>query len=247
MTISKLTTVTTVLLGLAVVGCSDDGNNDVPGGTVTFELEVIEFVPDVADVAIEGVEICVIDTTNCEMTNANGLATLTLPANSEVTLRIDKSGYAPTVSPQTTKDLDVTGIRTAVLSDATSALMAGVLGTAYPLGDTGVIAISALTDPATADDNGIAGVTFALAQEPTYYLDENGFPSFDLSATTSPDGVGGYIELPPGVHEITVGGTASNCNLLSAWPGTTEDSIRLPVAAGAFTQAFIVCDAVATP
>jgi hypothetical protein len=61
-------------------------------------------------------------------------------------------------------------------------------------------------------------------------------------ATTAPDGAGGYVELSPGEYEITLGGTASNCVVVSGWPGSDDDSIRLPVRAGFFMQAFVACD-----
>jgi hypothetical protein len=46
----------------------------------------------------------------------------------------------------------------------------------------------------------------------------------------------------PGEYEITLGGTASNCVVVSGWPGSDDDSIRLPVRAGFFMQAFVACD-----
>ena len=80
-----------------------------------------------------------------------------------------------------------------------------------------------------------------------HYLDENGFPSFEIDATTEPDGAGGYVELNQGVYEVTLGGTASNRVVVSAWPGSNDDTIRIPVEEGFFTQAFITCDEVGAP
>jgi len=212
---------------------------------VTIDFTVIAFEPGEDNVNVPGVEVCVADTTNCATTDAEGLVVLTLPANTETALTVIGEGYTPTLAPQTTTDADLTNIVTAVLTDALASLLAGVLGTPYPLGDLGLVAISALVAPATDDDNGIAGVTYTLDQEPTpYYLDENGFPTFDLMATTAPDGAGGYVELSPGEYEITLGGTASNCVVVSGWPGSDDSSIRLPVRAGFFTQAFVTCDPV---
>lgn len=247
MTELRRSTILTIIAALAVTGCGESSDQSAPAATVGFELEVIAFEPGEDDLTVSGAEVCVADTSNCGTTDANGLVELTLPANSEVTLTVTADGYSPVLSPQLTPDVDSTEIRTALLTESVTMLLAGVLGTPYPFEDVGAIAISALTAPITASDNGIPGVTCVLGNEATYYLDENGFPSFDLTATTRPDGVCGYVEMAPGEYEISLGGTASNCAPISAWPGSGPDSIRLPVRAGFFTQAFVACDAVGEP
>jgi hypothetical protein len=247
MTDSRRSAILTIIAAIAVTGCGESSNENAPAGTVGFELEVIAFEPGEDDVTVSGAEVCVADTSNCGTTDADGLVELTLPANSEVTLTVTADGYSPVVSPQLTTDVDSAEIRTALLTESVASLLAGVLGTPYPFEGVGAIAISVLTPPITANDNGIPGVTCVLDNEATYYLDENGFPSFDLTATARPDGVCGYVEMAPGEYEVSLGGTASNCVPVSAWPGSGADSIRVPVRAGSFTQAFVVCDAVEEP
>lgn len=247
MTNSQRAAILTMIATMAVAGCGESSNDSPPAATVSFELEVIAFEPGEDDVTVSGAEVCVEDTSNCGTTDADGQVVLTLPANSEVTLTAIAEGYSSVLSPQITTDVDATEIRTALLTESVTELLAGVLGTQYPFEGVGAIALSVLTAPTTANDNGIPGVTCDLATEATYYLDENGFPSFDLAATTRPDGVCGYVELAPGEYEVTLGGTASNCTPISAWPGSSADSIRLPVRAGFFTQAFVVCDEVEEP
>jgi hypothetical protein len=236
--------ISSVLLGALVFGCGSSTDGEEP--TVEFRMDVIGFTPGMGDVPLEGVEVCVLDSDNCDTSDSDGFVTLTLPANSEVTLSVLKEGYTPTLSPQLTGDQDVDELRTALLDEQTSSLLAGVLGTEYPLVG-GVVAISALFEPLRQDDNGIAGITFTSAGSAPYYLNESGFPTYDIEATTEPDGAGGFVELDSGVYEVVVGGAASNCEVASAWPGSTDDSIRLPVADGFFTQAFIACDAVEAP
>lgn len=70
-------------------------------------------------------------------------------------------------------------------------------------------------------------------------------PLTGLSETTAPSGGGGFTELPPGTDEIELGGTAANCALRTAWAGTGADRVKVPVEAGFFTDAYVVCDAVA--
>lgn len=135
---------------------------------------------------------------------------------------------------------------TAILSDTLASTLAALLNTPYPPEGTGLLAISALVAPITDDNNGITGVTFTPGQTATsYYLDENEFPSLDLTETAAPSGAGGYVELAPGTLEVTLGGTASNCIIVSGWAGSDASSMRVPIQAGFFTQAFVTCDAVA--
>ena len=44
---------------------------------------------------LEGVELCETDTTNCAMTDADGLASLMLPTDQEVSYTLSKEGYVP--------------------------------------------------------------------------------------------------------------------------------------------------------
>lgn len=244
MTHSHSTVLLLLVAGAVVASCG----SSTSAGTVTLELTVIAFDPDGPDVRVVGAEVCVVGDGECQTTDADGLAVLALPANAEVALTIEATGYTPALSPQTTKDVDLSGIQTALLTEETSALLAGALGTPYPLGDSGLMAISALNET-PADDNGVAGVTYTLAGATPYYLDENSFPTYELTETTRPDGAGGFVELAakPDGYDVTVGGTASNCTIGSAWPGSSPDLVRVPTLAGFFTQASIVCDPAPTP
>jgi len=231
------------IFALVAVGCSSDDGMEQ---TVQFRMDVVGFAPGVGDVPLEGAEVCVRDTDNCETSDSTGFVTLTLPANSEIALTVSKEGYTPTLSPQLTANEDVDEYRTALIDEETSSLLAGVLGTAYPL-TGGVVAISALTEPLREEDNGIPGITYSTEGYTPYYLNEMSFPTFDLEATTAPDGVGGFVEMEAGVYEVTVGGDALNCDVASAWPGRSDDTIRVPAEVGFFTQAFIACDEPAAP
>ncbi|MGB8332367.1 MAG: hypothetical protein WCE62_19745 [Polyangiales bacterium] len=233
-----------VLATVVVLGCGNSESDK----TVTLDLTVVEFDPGSdEDTPFEGAEVCVADTSNCATSDADGIVQLEIPANAELELLVTAEGYTPTLTPQTTSDQDITTQLTPLLSDQTATLLAGVLNTPYPLGDNGLAAISVLTAPVTASNNGIAGVT--LTPDPgatVFYLDENEFPTRDLSATTAPSGAGGLIEVAPGTWELDLGGTASNCVIVAGWPGSTDSSVRLPVRAGFVTQGFVTCDPVAS-
>ena len=235
-----------LLFVLAVAGCSDsDGDSQEPD-TVQLDLEVIEFEPGTSvDPPLEGAEVCVADTGNCAISDTEGMVTLEIPADSEIELLVTADGYAPTITPQTTTDQDITTQVTPLLTDAVATVLSGALGAPYPPDGTGVVAVSVLTAPIDDQDNGIAGVTLTTSgSETLFYLDENEIPRSDLSATTEPSGAGGLIDVPPGTVELTLGGTATNCVIVAGWPGGDAMSVRLPVRDGYFTQGFVTCDPV---
>jgi hypothetical protein len=235
-----------VLLVFALAGCGDDDGGSEPGQTVQLDLQVIEFEPGASvDPPLEGAEVCEADTSNCDTSDSEGMVTLDVPANSELELLVNADGYGPTLTPLTTSEDDVDGQVTPLLTEDVLTVLAGALGTPYPLTDDGLIAVSALVAPVSGQDNGIGGVTFTPDSSGTlYYLDENEIPRTDISATTEPSGAGGLVEVAPGTLELTLGGTASNCTIASGWPGSDSTSIRLPVRAGYITQGFVTCDPV---
>lgn len=228
-----------VLVG--AVGCSDSGSGGT-SKTVTVELRVVTFSPGETDVPLEGAAVCVLESTNCQTSDSDGMVSFEMPANSETGFNVVSEGYTPTLAPLTTGEEDLSR-QTAVLADAVVEAMAAILDTPYPLEGDGVVAVSILTAPVVAPENGIAGATLTSGEAyDTFYLDENEFPSYELTATTAPSGVGGVVELPPGTHAMELGGEISNCVIDSGWAGSTPSSLRLPVEAGFFTQAFVSCD-----
>ncbi|MGB5811149.1 MAG: hypothetical protein WBG86_11500 [Polyangiales bacterium] len=232
--------------GSMVMGCGDDA---VPA-TVTLELQVMSFEPGEDQKAVPGAEVCVLGTDDCDVGDDDGRVSLQLPANEESAVMITAEGFNPTLSPQVTEDVDLTGRQAVVLSESVAQALSTILGIDYPLTDFGVIAITTLVPPLDDPNNGIPGITYTLVDGAgqRYYLNENGIPQTELAATTAPLGTGGFIEVTSSVYEISLGGTASNCTPVAAWAGDSASSIRLPVEAGFFTDAYLACDPInATP
>lgn|GEM_PF-1556905 len=229
---------------VGVVGC--DGSSSSSDEMVTLELRVVSYAPGMENVPVSGAEACVLGTQDCVTTGVDGVAMLQIPANSESAVTLTADGFNPTLSTQVAEGEDLTLRETSMLSEAVAGTLALLLGIEYPLQGTGVIALTAVTDP-NAADSGVPGVTYTLVdgQGQSYYLDENGIPLTALSATSAPSGAGGFVELSPGTYEIELGGTASNCDLLAAWAGSSPEQVKVPVEAGFFTDAYILCDPVA--
>jgi hypothetical protein len=90
-----------------VAGCdsaadTDTGSESDP--TVTLELTVghFAFVDGIA-----GLDVCVMETDNCAMTDDIGLALLTVPADSDIGVTIEGEGYTPTLLPYSTTSDDL--------------------------------------------------------------------------------------------------------------------------------------------
>ena len=229
-------------------GTAGGGGNDGDGGGASVQLDVavITFEPGLGmNVPFEGAEVCVGETDTCATSDAEGNLELTVPADSEIELLASAEDYTPVLTPVTTGDENQSGVLVPLISEATVELLSGVLGTPYPPGENGIVALSVLVAPVEDANNGIAGVTVTPDREAeVYYLDENELPSYELTETTYPSGVGGMVEVAPGTWELTLGGTASNCIISAAWPGSSALAFRLPVRAGYFTQGFVTCDPV---
>jgi hypothetical protein len=236
------------------VGCGDDGNGNGGsggtagmggtggvGGTDTVTLtvtttEVQGLVP--IGPALEGVMLCQTDTTNCATTDADGMASIVLPADQEVSYTLEKEGYAPyLVADATDETLFQTG-PWAMYSDQRIADLFEALGIDSPMG--GQVILRAVSGSII---DGIAGVTFDLVDETAtpFYNEQDWTPTFDLTATTS-IGQGGFVEQATGEYQVEYAGTATNCSVQIGWTGDAANRVKLPVRAGYLSFGTMVCD-----
>jgi hypothetical protein len=120
------------------------------------------------------------------------------------------------------------------------------VGSPYPMEGTGtviVIPLDGAFSNLSIGCKGVAGRTFELrgATGKGYYHDERGYWDASLSATSC-WGWGGFTEVPPGEVQIEIKGNAENCQVLHGWPGTHENSVRMPVRVGHLTEVWVDCD-----
>lgn len=231
---------TALAAAVSLVGCTDDDS-----GTVTLNLTVNSFEPGVAAAPVPDAEVCVLDTEDCTTTDADGLAVVAFPRNTLTGVTITAEGFNTTVVAQTTNADFVSDQTTTLLSDGVGAILALGLDIEYPLVGTGVVTVNTTFSPPGGAGGGIPGAAFELTDGTGtgYYVTEDGFPTYDLMATSS-FGAGGFVEVAPGVVEIDIGGSPGGCGEAQAWPGTTATSIRLPVQDGAITFGFVFCETV---
>jgi hypothetical protein len=229
---------------LRVVGCGETagtgGGGD--GETATLQLLAMEFDPEGNQVPLAGVHVCETDTANCDVTDGTRPAVLQLPADRETSYTQVKEGYGAE-------------LRADVISATTGSIVVPVMQpdsfikdnydrveSPYPMEGTGSIYVQ--VGERNSATGAIRGATLELVGEngkAFYVLDDRKSWSTDLTATTSA-GNGGFVEVRPGEYQIQIGGTPENCSLVRAWPGDSDNSIRLPVREGFETTARVACD-----
>ena len=110
--------------------------------------------------ALEGVRLCEADTTNCATTGSDGMASIELSADEEVSYTLEKEGYAPYLVADVTDDALFQNGPWAMYSDALIEELLGELGVASPMG--GQLILRAVSGSVI---EGIAGITFELVDE----------------------------------------------------------------------------------
>ncbi len=220
---------TIVALASHVSGCEDVDANRAPLG-----VKVTTWPG--ASVPMEGVEVCETDTDNCVLTDFQGLASLYLPVEEEISFTLVRDAYQselqPFIVPPTEVRLGLTLGTDQRIQDQFEIAMSP-----YPPQGTGMMVIVTVPrcEGATVEVFGAAGTGRVL------YIGDNSLWDLDLGATSAA-GVASVIELPPGEYRVELGGSVSHCFVLTGWPSTFENSVRLPVKAGFFTEVRMACD-----
>jgi hypothetical protein len=195
---------------------------------------------------LEGVKICATDTDDCVWTNDEGRAVVQIPIDQEFSLTWDKDGYQPLLLPH----FQPQGLQLfPEIGMGREERFAGLPQLAlspYPMEGTGSLLVFPLDSRFSLISSGCAGVagrTFELsnAQGKAFYYDEEGNWDANLAATSC-WGWGGFTEVPPGEVQIEIGCNAKNCEAFYGWPGTVDNSVRMPVRAGYVTHVRVDCD-----
>jgi hypothetical protein len=166
------------------------------------------------------------------MTDADGNAAIELPVNREVSYTMEKEGFVKHLRADVLAGDEYRPLT--MSTDAQIAAQYERVMSPYPMEGTGTILAQSFRDVLGVLP--IAGPTFELvgAAGKAYYADEEGNWSLDLTATTSA-GVGGFVEVSPGEHELRISGTVGNCQVLRGWPSDSENTMRFPVREGYLT------------
>jgi hypothetical protein len=233
-----------------LVGCGDESGTGGTGGVSTVPKIVViyEYSPWLGLVGkLEGVKICATDTDDCVWTNDAGRATVQIPIDQEFSFTFEKEGYGKELQcgfqPQ---DVHLFPFL-AMQEEGAFFVIHEQVGSPYPMEGTGtllVIPLDGFLSITATGCVGVAGRTFELsnAEGKRFYIDEDGNWDANLTATSC-WGWGGFTEVPPGEVQIEIGGNAKNCQVSDyGWPGTVQNSVRIPVRAGFLTEAWVDCD-----
>lgn len=216
------------LLVLPNGGCGGSGESTEP-----VNVRVTEYV-SLADLErpMPGAEVCETDTDNCVMTDEEGLASIALPSDVEVSYTITKEGFASYLL----SDVNTGQLKhwTWMFPEEEVTRQAALVGTTFPGTGDGLIVIRAFTDP---------GVMFDLVGEPNepFYLVDGDTPSREIDATTE-DRRGGFTDVAPGEYQIDVIGAPGPCKPFVVWPGDQDDRYKVPVKADHISWVSVSCD-----
>jgi len=228
-----------MLLALPNAGCGDSSAPTAP-----VSVRVTEYI-DVSNLEtpMPGAEVCETDTANCTMTDAEGMATLNLPDESEVSYTITKEGFGSyLVSDVNDGNLEPWFW---MYDDEELARLAELMGTTYPWTDDGIIVMREFSREGFE-----YSVMFDLVDQPNdafYFLDGD-TPSTDLDSTTD-DGRGGFTDVAPGEYEVELIGADFPvvCAAFTAWPSVVRNRVRVPIKAGYISYASMSCERGAAP
>jgi len=240
--------------GAFLVGCGGqsemEGTGGVGGGGTEKRLFVVqEYSPDYGYVRrIENVKICAMDTDDCVLTNHEGRAVVEIPIDREFGFTWEKEGYGPILVADFEPEELYLVQNIALTREERVAHVHELVRSPYPMEGTGSIVVIPLDSQLVTTQTpcrGVTGRTFELADAvgKPYFYDEQGNWSASLKATSC-WGWGGFTEVPPGEVQVEIVGAAGeHCVPLYGWPGEVENSVRMPVRAGFWTQVYIDCEA----
>jgi hypothetical protein len=250
------------LLALAMLGCSDLGNDAGAGGaagdgsvgtggasgaggdpeiTATLLINTFEVPAEGEFRPLEGVRICQLDTDNCVTSSEAGRAALDLPANQEVAYTAEKEGFGSFLTAFVFDD-NFRGVTSEPMhTDEQLAVIAAELEVQYPW-TSGILGANTLPQ--------LPGATFELlnATGKSFYGDMRGY-SLEPDSTSgvtvwpAPLGSGGFAELAEDEYQVEFGGAAAGCSVISfGWPGDAPNRVRIPVRVGYIAYGSLRCD-----
>jgi hypothetical protein len=227
-----------------VMEASLDAAADAPpfdsGLTVLFSGLIVASGPSAF--ALTGAQVCVAQTTNCSTTDSQGAFALHIPANAQVAITIQRSGYTNVLVPIITNTLDQTGWEIGTLAAATTTANYQTAGATYPDPSKSFLAAFAST---ANGQSGHANVTFQYAPAPTLgptYTDATGAAS--ANATSTSTWGEGIATFPSSVSQVVVTfqpSTLSCASNFGGWPAMGANAVLVPLLPGFETHVGQAC------
>ena len=194
---------------------------------------------------LEDVRICVLDNEAipCELTDAEGKASVEVPANTALYAEITKEDYAGALIGAVTgnEDLELTAPMLQLLLANTVAGSVGVTLDAT-LGNIALVAIGH-PEPGTTSYPQIEGASFELLPETgsgPHYLGASNLPDPDLTATGTAGGAV-IFNIAPGDYELVAKHPTLPCEAFLAHPSSKADTYDVLVVANFLTVVTVIC------
>jgi len=185
---------------------------------------------------IEHLEVCILDTDNCDHTDADGFATLSVPANADIAVTIVGGGYASTIMPlrTTSEELVIENYLAPFV-----VLELGAAGAGLEQDDAkGFVAVS-MVDASFVPVEGYA-VTPSGGEGP-YYLDALG-SGIDLGLDhTSAAGRFFVMNVDAGSLSLTVDGPGTCWPRAHYWQRGPNEA-AMPIMPGFVSGVMMECD-----
>lgn len=218
-----------VVLVFPIVGCVEVTDGSPRTAPLVMALTGVD--EEWLEHALEGAELCEADTPNCALSDAKGEVAIEVPAGQEISVTLTKEGYGSYLVPMSIRSMSQESFSLA--TDGHLKDQFGRVTSPYPMRFTGTVLLFVVPN--------FAGVTFELADATgkTFYHEEEGPRSLDLTETTSSGG-GGFAEVTPGEFQAKLGGTAERCVPGWGWPGEVN-SVRFPVRENFITYVTVLC------
>jgi len=213
---------------LAAAGCNAGSEETIP---VQFTLG--DFM---SGDGIEHLDVCVLDTANCDVTDADGTAHLSLPVDSDVVIGITGGGYNPSILPiRTSRDLQpvVNYLTPEFVID--NIIEASGLPVDRSLARLGI----SLVDPQYVPVAGYSA-TMPEAEGPYYLTELSSSVGQDLEATSGSGRFAGF-NFTGDFLMVTVDGPGTCLPAEKYWQGGPNEA-PLPMAPGFTSGVTMICE-----
>lgn len=222
-------------VALALCACgSDDGDSKQPAPDLSISWK--ETVLDESSQVVEGMKVCAHGRADipCATTDALGIFEIALPRGEELIFSYEKDAfvtkYRPMPALETSSTFAVWFIQRKQWYDDAAAVFGGILD--YSQGMIG------------AQSLGVAGLTFELSPNDGTapgYAEDVTFEFNSLLTETSVLGVGAFMNVPPGPHEVHFVHKTKTC-AAKGWAGKDATWMKAEAFAGALTHVTMPCE-----
>jgi hypothetical protein len=221
------------------VDAAADGPSEAGAPTITFSGTIVSSGP--STIPLSSGQVCVAQTTNCSTTDSQGAFSLLVPANAQVAITIQRTGYTNVLVPILTNDQDQAGWEIGTLAEAQTSANYAAIGATYPDSSTAFLAAYA----EASNGSGHPGVSFQFAPAPSAGpLYPGAADQLDAGGTSTSTWGEGFATFPASVTAVTITfppATLSCTSVFGGWGVPAANAVNVPLLAGFETHVGQAC------